>query len=87
MHGRILHLLDRGPRSSRELEDALAERFGITAKMRAAVLRNNHPAWRNHVAWALVDLSHHQRGTGQIERIESERAPDGGTMGIYHLIS
>jgi hypothetical protein len=47
--------------------------------------RSGCPAWRNHVAWALVDLGRNERGTGQIERIESKPAPDGGTMGIYRL--
>jgi len=82
----ILDLLRDGPRSSREIENALAERFGITAMMRRALLRNGCPAWRNHVAWALVDLSRDSRGTDGIERIESKRAPDGGSMGIYRLV-
>lgn len=82
----ILELLDRGPRSSRELENALAERFGITMQMRKALLRSGCPAWRNHVAWALVDLVEHQRGSGEIERIKSAPAPDGGSMGIYRLV-
>jgi hypothetical protein len=81
----ILDLLRGGPRSSREIENALAERFGITIFMRRAMQRSRCPAWRNHVAWALVDLSRHTRGTGRIERIESKRAPDGGSMGIYRL--
>jgi hypothetical protein len=88
LHQPILALLQHGPRSSRELESALADRFGIPAPVRAARLGNGHPAWRNHVAWALVDLVRHKGGsggTGQIERISSERAPDGGTMGIYRL--
>jgi hypothetical protein len=54
--------------------------------MRKALLRSGRPAWRNHVAWALVDLSRHDRGTGEIERIESKPAPDGGSMGIYRLL-
>lgn len=86
MHQPILHLLENGPLSSRELENALAERFGVTSNMRSATLRNGCPAWRNHVAWALVDLVHHERGTGEIERVEGRRAPDGGSMGIYRLI-
>jgi hypothetical protein len=81
----ILDLLQGGPRSSREIENALAERFGITIFMRRAMQRSRCPAWRNHVAWALVDLSRDSRGTGGIERIESKRAPDGGSMGIYRL--
>jgi Mrr restriction endonuclease-like protein len=88
MHAPILDLLRRGPQPSRELESVLAERFGITKKMRNALLRSGCPAWRNHVAWALVDLGKHKGGrggTGQIERIGSERALDGGTMGIYRL--
>jgi hypothetical protein len=85
MHPPILDLLQHGPRSSRDIENALAERFGITTQMRSAMLRSGCPAWRNHVAWALVDLSTHKRGTGQIERIESKSAPGGGSMGIYRL--
>jgi hypothetical protein len=87
MHRLILDLLQNGPRSSRELESALAERFGITTQMRVAMQRSGCRAWRNHVAWALVDLSRHERGQGKIERMESKRAPDGGTMGIYRLTS
>lgn len=85
MHRPILDLLRRGPRSSREIEDALAERFGITNEMRTAMLRSFCPAWRNHVAWALVDLSRHRRGTGEIERVESKPAFGGGSMGVYRL--
>jgi Mrr restriction endonuclease-like protein len=81
----ILDLLRHGPTSSREIENALAERFGITAKMRTAMLRSGCPAWRNHVAWALVDLGRHNRGTGEIERVKGTPAPDGGSMGIYRL--
>jgi hypothetical protein len=85
LHRPILDLLREGQRSSREIESALAERFGITIQMRTTLLRSGCPAWRNHVAWALVDLSRHERGTGEIERIESKPAPDGGSMGIYRL--
>jgi hypothetical protein len=88
LHQPILDLLQQGPRSSRELEQALADGFGIAGPVREARLGNGHPAWRNHVAWALVDLVRHRGGrggTGQIERIGGERAPDGGTMGIYRL--
>ena len=81
----IVDLLQGGPRSSREIENAIAERFGITILMRRALQRSGCPAWRNHVAWTLVDLSRHAHGTGGIERIERKRAPDGGTMGIYRL--
>jgi hypothetical protein len=86
MHRPILELLRRSPRSSREIENALAERFGITTEMRTAMLRSSCPAWRNQVAWALVDLSSHKRGTGEIERIESKPAPGGGSMGVYRLV-
>jgi hypothetical protein len=85
MHQPILHLLRAGPRSSRDVENALAERFGVTARMRSAMLRSGCPAWRNYVAWGLVDLVRHDRGTGEIERIESKAAPGGGSMGIYRL--
>ena len=85
MYRPILNLLRHGPRSSREIENALAERFGITIKMRTAMLRSGCPAWRNHVAWALVDLGMHGRGTGEIKRIESKPAPGGGSMGVYRL--
>lgn len=81
----MLKLLRPGLQSSRALEDALAERFGISTQMRAALLRNNCPAWRNHVAWALVELRKPNRKTDQIELVERKRAPDGGTMGIYRL--
>jgi hypothetical protein len=85
LHRPILELLRHGPQSSRYVENALADRFDVTTPMRSATLRNGCPAWRNHVAWALVDLSNHARGTGEIERIASKRAPDGGSMGIYRL--
>ncbi|GEM_PF-4448664 len=85
MHRPILALLRSGQQSSRHLENVLAERFGITASMRRALLRSGCPAWRNHVSWALVDLGEHNRGTGEIERIDSQPAPDGGSMGIYRL--
>lgn len=85
MQAAILQLLEDEPRSSRDLENALAERFGITARMRSIRQSNNCPVWRNHVAWVLVDLGNHNRGTGQIERINGKVAPDGGTMGIYRL--
>jgi len=64
MHPAILQFLTRGPRSSREIEDELAARFDVTAPMRIAKLRNGHPAWRNHVAWALQDLVRHKGGRG-----------------------
>ena len=88
MHPAILQVLAGGPRPSRDIENELAARFGITGAMRLAKLGNGCPAWRNHVAWALVDLVTHKAGrggTGQIERIGSCRAPDGGSMGIYRL--
>ena len=47
MHRPILDLLRHGPRSSRDIEKALAERFGITTEMQKAMLRNGCPAWRN----------------------------------------
>jgi hypothetical protein len=85
MRAAILKLLEHGARSSRDLEDAVAERFGISTEMRTTVLVNGCPAWRNHVAWALVDLGQNGRGTGQIERLETRRAPGGGSMGLYCL--
>jgi hypothetical protein len=81
----ILGLLRGGSKSSREIEDDVARRFGVTREMRTALLRSGCPAWRNQVAWALVDLGTNQRGTGQIKRIRGCRAPDGGSMGIYCL--
>jgi hypothetical protein len=83
----IVGLLLDGPRSSRELEDILAKRFSVTKKMRSATQRSGNPAWRNHVSFALVDLGKNKRGTGEIERIAGKRAPDGGHMGIYRLMS
>ena len=85
LHQPLLRLLREGARSSRDLEDALAEDFHITRGMRAVRLLNGTPVWRNQVAWTLVDLGTNPRGTGQIERIASTEAPDGGTMGIYRL--
>ena len=38
MHPSILEFLRDRPRSSRELEDALAEQYGITSQMRNAML-------------------------------------------------
>lgn len=81
----LLHLLEEGARSSRDLEDTLAEEFHITKGMRAVRLLSGTPVWRNQVAWTLVDLGTNPRGTGQIERTGSAKAPDGGTMGIYRL--
>ena len=88
LHVPILVMLKNGPKSSRDIESALADRFGITDRMRVALLRSGCPAWRNHVAWALVDLVKHRGGrggTGQIERIKSGPAPNGGSMGVYGL--
>jgi hypothetical protein len=88
MHRPILEMLKTGCKSSRKIEDALAKRFHITPKAREAVLKNNCPAWRNHVAFALVDLGTHKRGKGgmgKIERLRGEPAGDGGSMGIYCL--
>ena len=84
--GPLLKLLEHGPRSSRELENALAEQFGITDQMRMATYGSNCPVWRNHVAWVLVDPGPSGRGTSQVERTEGRAAPDGGTMGIYRLV-
>jgi hypothetical protein len=83
MHGPILTMLSRGPLSSREIETRLATRFDVVPN--GHILRSGCPPWRNHVAWALVDLGHNERGTGHIECIEKKRAPDGGMMGIYRL--
>jgi hypothetical protein len=44
LHERILGLLRNGPKSSREIEDDLAERFGVTHEMRTALLRSGCPA-------------------------------------------
>jgi len=84
----ILEMLEAGCKSSRKIEDTIAKRFHITATARKAVLKNNCPAWRNHVAWALVDLGTHKGGRGgmgKIERLRGEPAGDGGSMGIYCL--
>src|ERR1039457_1950109 len=43
----LVDLLRDGPLSSQTIEDALAKRFCVTEKMRAALLQNNCPAWRN----------------------------------------
>ena len=86
LYGPIIKLLKRGPTSSRDIEDALAKRFGITAEMRASLLGNGHPAWRKLVAWALGDLGKRNRGTSQIERVARKKAPAGGSMGIYRLV-
>ena len=66
---------------SRDIEEMLAKRFGITDTQRKVILTNGHPAWRNHVAWALASLVM----SGEIERFGQQRAPDGGTTGIYRL--
>lgn len=81
----ILKLLRGDPQSSRKLEYSLTERFKISAEMRSAMLRSGCPAWRNHVAWALVELSKRHQGTDQIQRLETKHAPLGGTIGIYRL--
>ncbi len=78
MHPPILEFLRDRPRSSRELEDALAEQFGITSQMRDAVLPGGIPAWRNHVSWALVDLVRHKGGrggTGRSSALERSARP------------
>jgi hypothetical protein len=85
LHRPTLDLLRNGPRSSRELEDILAARFGVTKNMRLATQRSGTGAWRNHVSFALANLGKNSRGTREIERIERKRAPDGGQMGIYRL--
>jgi len=85
MHRPILTLLRQGSLSSRDLEDALAKRFGITARMRMVKQGNGSSAWRNRVAWVLGDLGTRNRGPGQVERTETKTAPDGGTMGLYRL--
>jgi hypothetical protein len=82
----ILELLSEGSQSSRQLEDRVAERFDVTRDMREAMATGRYPVWRNQVAWALVDLGVGKRGSGQIERIETQVAPDGGKMGLYRLV-
>jgi hypothetical protein len=59
----------------------LAKRFSITDSQRNVILANGHPAWRNHVAWALASLV----VSGEIERSGQQRASDGGTTGIYRI--
>lgn len=83
MHEPLLDLLRNGKRCSDELEDSLAAQFGITTEMRRALLRSGCPAWRNHVAWALVDLVKHQGGKGGKGQIE--RCGNKGSRGIYCL--
>lgn len=83
----VLEILKDGPQSSRDLEDRLAERFGITKDMRNIKLQSNIPVWRNQVSWVLVDLGKNNLGTAQIKCIRKIRLPDGGSMGIYRLVS
>lgn len=83
----VLEILKDGPQSSRDLEDRLAEWFGITNNMRNIRLGNNIPVWHNQVSWVLVDLGKNNLGTAQIERIQKIRLPDGGSMGVYRLAS
>jgi len=59
----------------------LAQQFGVTELQRKTILANGHPAWRNHVAWALAGLVM----SGKIERFGQQRAPDGGTTGLYRI--
>jgi restriction endonuclease Mrr len=77
----ILKFLRDRERKSREIEEMLAKRFGITDLQRKVMLANGHPAWRNHVAWALASLVM----SGEIERFGQERAADRGTTGLYRL--
>jgi Mrr N-terminal domain len=77
----ILNLLRDREHKSREIEEMLAKRFGITDSQRNVILANGHPAWRNHVAWALASLVM----SGEIERSSQQRVPDGGTTGIYRI--
>jgi len=90
LHQPILDLLRSGCKSSREIEDYLAKRFGITDATRTTLLRSGCPAWRNHVAWALGDLVEHKRGNrgmGKIKRVKGKSDGDGGWMGVYCLMS
>jgi Mrr N-terminal domain len=77
----ILKFLRDREHLSRDIEQLLAKRFGITDSQRNVILANGHPAWRNHVAWALASLVM----SGEIERSGQQRAPDGGTTGIYRI--
>ena len=83
MHQPTLDFLREKTRTSREIEDHLANEFGVTPAMRSGRLKNGTPAWRNHVAWVLVDLVEHSRGTSQIKRIETIRLKGGGSTGVY----
>ena len=85
MRSALLALLAKGPQWSRALEDALADRFSITPRMRAEKQRSGCPIWRNHVAWTLATLRRHDLGTGQVELAETGKSPDGGRMGLYRL--
>jgi hypothetical protein len=73
----------RGQRSSREIEQKLAERFRITPAQRAAKQLSGCPAWRNHVAWTLVDL----QADHAIEKVGQTKAPGGGTTTLYRLVA
>jgi Mrr N-terminal domain len=77
----ILKFLRGRERLSRDIEDMLAKKFRITDEQRRVILANGHPAWRNHVAWTLASLVM----SDEIERFGQQRAPDGGTTGIYRI--
>jgi hypothetical protein len=87
MHMPILNFLEDAPKTAREIESLLAERFDISS-IEQQKGNENYPAWRYHVSWCLVDLSKHKGGkggTGDIERIGFQKTPGRGTTGIYQL--
>lgn len=77
----ISGLLQTGTLSSREMEDTLADRFGLTPEARRAKHPSGVPVWRNLLAFALKDLVEAHR----IERVQERRVPNGGTTGVYQL--
>lgn len=77
----IIGLLQTAALSSREIEDLLAEKFGLTTQARQAKHPKGMPIWRNLLAFGLKDLVRAHR----IQRVSERRVPGGGTTGIYQL--
>ena len=81
----VLDFLKDGPEWSSEIEEELARRFHIEPEAKKACAGRKYSPWRYRVSFALVALGTNNRGTAQIERVETRPRPSGGTMGLYRL--
>jgi hypothetical protein len=77
----IIECLHDGERPAWEIEDELARQFNITPAERAERQRSGMPVWENDISFGLKKLVE----AGVIELVRTERAPNGGTRGIYRL--